>query len=332
MGFFLQQCFKSCHRQNFLVFLRNRWSLAFLVLFISRFSAAFSPHALQGGLLSQPAPKTFISTWNTYATSTGSSSATQIKLPLVSTGFYDFQVSWGDGSWTHIRSFDDPEVTHTYGSAGTYTLTIGGTLIGWQFNNSGDRLKIAQISQWGPLRLGNQPGAFYGATNLTITATDTLDLSGITTLSSLFRECWSLTTIPHIDSWDTSKVTDMSYLFGSAVNFNQSINTWDVSKVTDFSGMFQSAYTFNQPLNSWITSSATTMANMFNAAASFNQNISNWNTANVTDMSLMFKAATVFNQPLNSWNVGSVTNFREIFREARAFKAENEKVNRGGKK
>jgi len=124
-------------------------------LVISEPAGAYPFHLLQQGLLAQPVPKTFISTWNTLATSSGSSNANQIRLPLVASGAYDFQVDWGDGTVSHIRSYDDPLATHTYAIAGSYTLTIGGTVVGWAFANGGDRLKITQISQWGSLRLGN---------------------------------------------------------------------------------------------------------------------------------------------------------------------------------
>ena len=41
-----------------------------------------------------------------------------------------------------------------------------------------------------------------------------------------------------IGAWDVSKVTDMSYMFADAKDFNQDISEWDVSKVTDMSWMF----------------------------------------------------------------------------------------------
>ena len=40
----------------------------------------------------------FISTWKTDNTSYGSSTATQVKLPLISSGSYNFTVDWGDGT------------------------------------------------------------------------------------------------------------------------------------------------------------------------------------------------------------------------------------------
>ena len=37
-----------------------------------------------------------------------------------------------------------------------------------------------------------------------------------------------------ISGWDTSKVTNMSYMFSQAHGFNQDIGNWNVSSVTDF--------------------------------------------------------------------------------------------------
>ena len=41
-----------------------------------------------------------------------------------------------------------------------------------------------------------------------------------------------------ISNWDTSNVTDMSYMFFYASNFNGDISNWDISNVTDMEGMF----------------------------------------------------------------------------------------------
>ena len=96
---------------------------------------------------------TFLSRWDTTLTSSGSSSIQQIRLPLESSGIYNFTVDWGDGTNNTITSWKQTEVTHTYESDGVYTLAMEGTIVGWRFNNGGDRLKIIEISQWGNLLL-----------------------------------------------------------------------------------------------------------------------------------------------------------------------------------
>src|SRR6478609_2048274 len=76
--------------------------------------------------------KDFVSTWKTDNISTGSSTATQVTLPLISTGTYNFVVDWGDGNKSTILAYNVGN-THTYSVAGTYTITIKGTCIGWRF-------------------------------------------------------------------------------------------------------------------------------------------------------------------------------------------------------
>ncbi|KKL80892.1 hypothetical protein LCGC14_2000220 [marine sediment metagenome] len=96
-------------------------------------------------------PNAFISVWDTTAVSGGSSGSNQVRLPTPLIGTYDFTVDWGDGSNSTIKNQYRP--THTYASEGIYIVTITGTIVGWQFNNNGDKLKIREIQQWVSLRL-----------------------------------------------------------------------------------------------------------------------------------------------------------------------------------
>ena len=128
----------------------------------------------------------FSSVWHTDATSFGSSASNSIKLPLVSTGTYDFLIDWGDESSDHIINYNQAECTHTYDDEGIYTVSIKGIIQGWAFSNGGDRLKLYSITNWGSLRLGNDGDYFRGCTNLKITATDLLDLTGTTILRYAF--------------------------------------------------------------------------------------------------------------------------------------------------
>ncbi|XRB09767.1 EF-hand domain-containing protein [Pycnococcus provasolii] len=103
-----------------------------------------------------------------------------------------------------------------------------------------------------------------------------------------------------ISEWDTSEVTDMSYLFSRDENpavefFNQDISGWDTSKVTDMRSMFDGATSFNQDISKWNTAEVTDMSNMFYYAWEFNQDISGWDTSKVTYMDGMFDGAEAFN-------------------------------------
>jgi len=259
----------------------------------------------------------FQSTWNTSKVSTGSSASDQIKLPLVSSGSYDFTVDWGDTSSDAISNYNQAEITHTYATKGEYILSITGTISGWNFNNTGDKLKIIEISSWGNLAFEEGGNYFYGASNLVITATDAPDLSGTTTLKNAFRNCTYLGDSGNMSSWDTSTITDMSYMFEEATTFNQTMNSWNTASVTNMSYMFHNAENFDSPVGNWDVSNVKDMSSMFRGASFFNQNIASWDVSAVTRMDFMLAGLNnlftynVFS--LDNWDVSSVTNMSGMF-------------------
>lgn len=296
----------------------------------------------------------FISVWNTANTSAGSSASNQVKLPFISTGTYNCRVDWGDSSSDIITSWNQTEVTHTYASTGSYTITISGQCEGFGFGNSGDRLKITGISQFGGTKYSNvvdpNGGVYYGCTNLNVSAIDSpIFLGGA---AGFFRNCSSLTGTTafndwnmtpctdtrnffagctlfnrNIGGWDMSNVTNITAMFGNCTAFNNGgsadINNWNTSSVTGFSelnaGLFVSCTNFNQPLNDWNMSGCTNTTQMFQSCTNFNQPLNNWDMSNVTTMQNMFAAAPAFNQNIGAWNVGAVTVMQGMFNAATAF-------------
>ena len=267
-------------------------------------------------------------------TESGVSASDQFKLPLTTSTGLNADVYWGDGSSDNITDHTVSEVTHTYSIAGTYTIKITGDLLGWQFNNGGDKLKMGDVEKWGTLNISVDAG-FYGCTNMTCSATDAPTITS-TSLYSYFRSCtdfdgaignWDISNVTNITqmfqsassfnqdigSWDTSSVTTMGAMFNGASSFNQDIGSWDTSSVTNMSGMFTTATSFNQDIGSWDTSSVTTMQYMFYRAGSFNQNIGNWDTSNVNNLFGTFFEARVFNQDISSWDTSNVTNMKQTF-------------------
>lgn len=134
------------------------------------------------------------------------------------------------------------------------------------------------IQQWGDVAWSSMAYAFAECSNLSISATDSPDLSNVSSLAHMFFQ---------------------------ATSFNDALNHWDVSNVVDFQGMFQGASAFNQPLNNWDVSSATNMSFMFALSASFNQNVALWDITGVTTMEAMFKTALAYNEPLGDWTFGT---------------------------
>jgi surface protein len=122
-----------------------------------------------------------------------------------------------------------------------------------------------------------------------------------------------------ITGWDTSCITDMSYMFMDS-DFNQDISGWDTSNVITMEAMFYGASAFNQPIGSWRPIILINTNSMFKGATSFNQDISEWNFIS-QDTAEMFSGATSFNQPLGGWNdsVGDVTTMNSMFADATSF-------------
>ena len=146
---------------------------------------------------------------------TGASNNDQFTLPLVSGGTYDFYIDWGDGSVIdHITAYDQAEVTHTFASgAGTYVIRIWGVLIGWSFNNGGDKLKYLKTKQVGIFNNGDEINAFYGCLNHEWEATDAGNLRNSTTLNGFWRSNPLVTNIPQLSEIWTANINSIQAAF-----------------------------------------------------------------------------------------------------------------------
>jgi surface protein len=282
----------------------------------------------------------FKSLWKTSLTSAGSTNAYTVQLPYIVSGTYSGFIDWGDGS---ISANTYSNRTHTYSTSGnTWLIKISGVINGWSFNDNGDRAKIIEVLQWGPLKLNSQAG-FYGCQNLTLNnVIDVLDFSFSGSARVCFGDCFSITKINNVNSWNMSNITTTEFMFQGTLNFNDDISNWDVSKVTTMNAMFDRTYSFNKSINSWNVSGVTDMSFMFSTssynkplsgwnvskvtlmnnmfqASQFNQPIGNWDTSNVANMNSMFYYADIFNQPLSGWNVGKVTDMSFMFEGATSF-------------
>ena len=113
------------------------------------------------------------------------------------------------------------------------------------------------------------------------------DVSNVTTMRDMFAFARAFQG-GGVAKWNVGNVTTMERMFEQADEFgNQSnliagnssnpgdINNWDTSKVTDMSYMFRSTK-FNEFIGDWDVKAVTTMRSMFEGATQFNQNLSGW--------------------------------------------------------
>jgi surface protein len=234
--------------------------------------------------------------------------------PIYNGGTYDFTIDWGDLSSSEITSYDDADLTHTYEDEGAteYNISISGTLIGWEFDNAGDKALMKVITQWGCFRPGNSGDWFKGCGNMTITASDRLNLSGVTDMNEAFELCDEITTISGINDWDVSAVTTFYGMFHTCLKFESDIGDWNTGSCTNMGYMFYHCDAFNQDIGDWDTADVTSMTWMFYDAAIFNQDLGDWDTGKVTTMGSMFHGC-VIDQDFSTWDITSLTNAEHMF-------------------
>ena len=297
-----------------------------------------------------------ILTYNT--TNTGPTDNNSLRFPAIG-GTYDVDVN-NDGTFelldqSGIIDIDVTSAAFNGGAgytAGTIEIAVRNAISGsgnfetLKFTNiftDNDREKLTQIDQWGADIVWTSMGsAFDQCSNMTLAATDTPDVSGVTDFSFAFRGCSLFN--GNLNLWDVSSGTNFAQMFADASLFNGNITGWNVSSGTNFSGMFLRASAFNQDIGGWNVSSGTNFAQMFGFASAFNQdlnlwnvssgtsfafmfdnttvfngNITNWDVSNGTNFSLMFRNTPVFNQDISGWNVSSGTNFSQMFIQANSF-------------
>lgn len=125
---------------------------------------------------------------------------------------------------------------------------------------------------------------------VTIEKIDTKMVSGLTTMSNMFRGCNSLTEID-LSNFNTSKVTDMNNAFRECKSLTSlDLSGFDTSSVTTMKEMFMFVIGMTAiDLKTFNTEKVTDMSSMFSRCESLKTlDISNWDTSAVTSMNGMF--------------------------------------------
>ena len=142
------------------------------------------------------------------------------------------------------------------------------------------------------------------------------DTSKVTNMSYMFFSMSNLTSL-NLSNFDTSKVTNMVDMFASIRNLTTlDLSNFDTSRVTNMSAMFSGMSSLTSlNLSSFDTSMVTNMLSMFSGMSSLTSlNISNIDTSQVTDMRWMFhnmSSLTTLN--LSNFDTSNVTNMYCMF-------------------
>jgi len=260
------------------------------------------------------------------ASSNDSTPAGSYQIPSLST---NYQIQWeevGNESSNNSRGYmqvTTPNHVIDFGLAGTYRIMIDpiGVANGvndfskFSVNDSGDKLKLIGVSQWGTTVWSSMHKAFYGAARLAdFTAVDIPDFSQVTDMFAMMDN--AVLANPNTSNWDTSNVTTMAYMFRQASNANPDTSNWDTSSVTTTARMFSEAVQANPNVSSWNTVSLTEAFNMFRDATAANPDVSNWDTTTLTDIRNMFRGATSALPDVSGWDTSSISNMKGVFHDA----------------
>jgi surface protein len=286
----------------------------------------------------------FVTTWRTENTSGSVSDSLTIELPLIVSGTNEFLVNWGDG----VREFvqDNEAASHTYANAGTYTVSIYGTLEGFTFDNGGDKTKLITVENYGPLAIASLGGTFHGCSNLisvplngtaprvltnnisdifsNCSSLDSIDLSGMNTsgataMSGIFSNCTSLKYL-NIDGWDFSSATTLGFTFYNCNSLEElDVSNWDVGNVTSFTYAFNLCSSLQElDVSNWDVSSANNLSRLFGGCTNLSSlgltGVTNWNvTSSVSSLAQLFNSTKITTLDLQGWDVSGVSDFSSMF-------------------
>lgn len=138
-----------------------------------------------------------------------------IKIPMTSDGTYDYYIDWGDGtSSSQITTYNDTNATHTYATAGEYTIKLYGSLNRLRFagtGNSATCLKQVTKSTLTYVRIWEM---FRDCRNLESIPDGIFDSSlNLASAESTFFNCTKLATVPTTLFKNNSNINNFNNTF-----------------------------------------------------------------------------------------------------------------------
>jgi surface protein len=231
---------------------------------------------------------------NTYTTVTlNVDQLTQILAAELVSGWI-FNDAIPDNATAVVFEYNSSASSGTLLSTNNSPIPIYGNLDGttWRVSTSGSMINANPDCS----------GMFYGSYNY-----DTDEIES------------SLEYIDFGEAFNTSNVTNMSYLFGTCRNLTiLDLSSFNTENVTDMSYMFEDCRNLTRlDLSNFNTENVTDMSWMFYHCSSLTSlDLSNFNTENVTSMSVMFGSCSnlsVLN--LSSFDTSNDTSMRGMFFE-----------------
>mgnify|MGYP004469173537 CR=1 FL=1 len=186
--------------------------------------------------------------------------------------------------------------------------------------NGKQQLKSVDLSGLSGERLENMCVMFQSAKQLeTVTFPADFNTSHVTDMSYMFNNCSSLKTL-NLGNWNTSNVTDMQWMFAwTGLTSITGLANWDTSNVTTMQFMFNHSEKLAKidSVANWDTSNVTDMCGTFNNCRALESvDVSKWDTSKVTTMQQLFDYCYTLNGiDVSKWNTSNVTNMDRVFQK-----------------
>lgn len=166
-------------------------------------------------------------------------------------------------------------------------------------------------------RIENMSNMFASSKTLTTIKTNSLISENLTKVTSMFRDCYALTTILLDGELDFSNVTDTNYMFETCQSLEEfDLTRLDLSSVTEMKNMFRGCNKIKElDFSESNLTSVTNMAGAFGGCHVLtNINFDNIDTTNVTSMKSMFDYCTSLKSlDLSNFNTANVTTMEDMF-------------------
>ena len=155
--------------------------------------------------------------------------------------------------------------------------------------------------------------SYYGANLQNLQFNNSISTFNVTNMKDMFS--YSKVATLDLSSFNTSKVTDMSYMFDSSKATEiKGLNKFNTSNVTNMSQMFFDSKVTTLDLSSFDTSNVEYMEEMFfNSAAVEIKGLNHFNTSKVISMSSMFNGSKAATLDLSSFDTSNVTKMGLMF-------------------
>lgn len=236
----------------------------------------------------------------------GTSATNQFTIPTTGGG-YNYDIEYDGQTLTGQTG----SVTLTFPSgAGTYDIKISGSFPKCYFNNGGDKLKLLDIKNFGIYALGgtSQQNAFYGCSNMVISATDIGHFENVTNFGFAWFNCSSLTTFPLID---TSSGTNFTRAFRNLSSLT-SFPLIDISSGTNLNECWNGCSSLTSfPLLD--TSSGTNFTNAWSDCSSLTS-FPLLDTSSATNLFRPWRnCSSLATFPANAFDTNIATNYTDAF-------------------